>query len=409
MLATLFQPMDTYPADEFRDAWKNVLFYDEHTWGANSSIRQPDRYFTTEQWDFKRAYAIRGHWTAKDLFYRSMNRLMQNISIGGPTLLVFNPDIWPRSGMVRIELQPGQSVVDPISGKTVVAAESSERIGLRSATLLVQDVPGLGYRAFSVERGSKPVASKPANQAWEIESAAWRLTIDRKTGAIAHLIDKQLNRDLVDPNAPYKLNELLYVSGGENSSILQSLTTLGPAELQVSGQSDATVVENLGLSIRIRAQTKNVPSIEAEITLYDTPKRVEIINRIHKDEVRTKEAVYFAFPFRVSPPELAYEIQNAWVRPNVDQLPGACREWFTTQNVVTARDAGITIAWATPDSPLMTLTDINRGRWLKHLDDRQRPRLLLRHEQLLVHELQSVAGRRFHVPLLHHQRPLHDR
>lgn len=361
-LATAFHPLESYPADEFRDAWKNVLFYDEHTWGANSSIRQPDRKFTTEQWEFKRAYALRGHWAAKDLFYRSMNRLMQEVSIDGPTLLVFNPDLWPRSGTVRFELQPEQFVV----GQDVAQVPDLPRL----ASMFVASVPGLGYRTFSVHRGNKPktAAQRSSTKAWQIESNSYRLEIDRKTGAIAHLIDKQLNRDLVDSSAPYKLNELLYVSGGENTSILQSLSTLKPAELQVSGQSDATVEENLGASIRVRARARNVPSIETEITLYDTPKRVEIINRIRKDEVRSKEAVYFAYPFRVSPPELAYEIQNAWVRPNLDQLPGACREWFTTQNVVIARDPGISIAWATPDAPLITLTDINRGRWLKHLD-----------------------------------------
>jgi len=52
-------------------------------------------------------------------------------------------------------------------------------------------------------------------------------------------------------------------------------------------------------------------------------KRVDIVNRLRMEETRAKEAVYFAFPFRVSPPELAYQVQNAWARPNVDQLPGA--------------------------------------------------------------------------------------
>jgi hypothetical protein len=97
-------------------------------------------------------------------------------------------------------------------------------------------------------------------------------------------------------------------------------------------------------------------------------KRVDLVNRLRKEEVRSKEAVYFAFPFRLSPPELAYQIQNAWVRPNADQLPGACRDWFATQGAVVARDGGISIAWSSPDAPLITLTDINRGAWLKHLD-----------------------------------------
>jgi hypothetical protein len=117
----------------------------------------------------------------------------------------------------------------------------------------------------------------------------------------------------------------------------------------------------------IRAKARNVPEIETEVTLYDRLKRVDIVNRLKKQETRAKEAVYFAFPFRVTPPELAYQIQHTWVRPDADQLPGACRDWFTTQNVVVARDKGASIAWATPDAPLITLTDINRGRWMRRL------------------------------------------
>jgi hypothetical protein len=48
-------------------------------------------------------------------------------------------------------------------------------------------------------------------------------------------------------------------------------------------------------------------------------------------------------------------------------MPGACREWFTPQNVVHVRDGDFSVAWATPDAPLVTLTDINRGKWLAHL------------------------------------------
>lgn len=43
------------------------------------------------------------------------------------------------------------------------------------------------------------------------------------------------------------------------------------------------------------------------------------------------------------------------------------REWFTTQNLVVSRDEGATIVFATPGLPLVTLTDINRGRWPRNL------------------------------------------
>lgn len=368
-LASVFRPLEAYPAEDFREAWKNLLFYDEHTWGASNSISQPDRRGVKDQWEFKRAYAWRAHWAAKNLFFRSMNRLAQNISVDGPTLFVFNPDLWPRTDVVEIELAPVQQVFE--AGGGVVPLETvRERQGYRVVRFLARNVPGLGYKAYSVRRANAPAASTapPDSGSWEIESRYYRVKLDPATGAIAQLIDKELGRDLVDGAAPYKMNELLYAAGGENSRILYDRVNAKPAELEVTGQSGAKLVENRGRRIVIRAQAKNVPEIETEIRVYDEIKRVDIVNRIRKDEVRSKEAVYFAFPFRVSPPELAYQVQNTYVRPNTDQLPGAGREWFTTQNLVLARDPGVTIAWATPDAPLVTLTDINRGRWPKHLE-----------------------------------------
>jgi hypothetical protein len=367
-LASAFDPALAYPTEELRDAWKNLLFYDEHTWGAHNSISQPERQDVREQWEFKRAYAWRAHWAARNLLLHSLNRLVQQISLEGPTLFVFNPDLWPRSDVVEIELDSSREVVDLASGKPVAVEEVHRGSGYRVVRFLAEKVPGLGYRAYAVRRAGTALPPVGSGNGWEIESRHYRVVLDPATGAIAQLIDKALGRDLVDHQAPYKLNELLYVSGGERSRILQDLTTLKLAQLEVTGQSGAKLVENRGRRIVIRAQARNVPSLETEVRVYDELKRVDIVNRIRKDEVLAKEAVYFAFPFRVSPPELAYQIQNGLVRPNADQLPGACREWFTTQNLVVARDAGVTIGWATPDAPLVTLTDINRGLWLRQLE-----------------------------------------
>lgn len=46
---------------------------------------------------------------------------------------------------------------------------------------------------------------------------------------------------------------------------------------------------------------------------------------------------------------------------------GVCCEWFTPQNPVHLRACGFDVAWATPDAPLVCLTDINRGKWPAHL------------------------------------------
>lgn len=373
--ASLFDPSATYPAAELRDAWKELFFYDEHTWGAHNSMTQPDRKFVRDLFDFKQAHAVRARNDATDLLTHAMNRLVQNISVDGPTLFVFNPDFRPRSGLVEIETEPRRQIVDIATGRPVpmdVVLEHKD--GWRPVRFLATDVPGLGYKAYAMRTGPARIepANAPRDGSWQIESRFYRITLDSTTGAIAHLIDKELNRDLVDQNAPYQLNQLVYAAGGENQRIIRDMFPYTPTQLDVTGQAGAQLAENVrtpyGQRIRITARARNVPLIESEITVYDHLKRVDIRDHIRKEDIRAKEAIYFAFPFRTDPPQFLYQVHNAWARPNADQLPGACRDWFTTPNLVVSRDEDVTIAFATPDIPLVTLSDINRGRWPEHLD-----------------------------------------
>ena len=105
-----------------------------------------------------------------------------------------------------------------------------------------------------------------------------------------------------DDKAPFRLNELVYAAGGEDQMIIRNYYTMKPTELDVTGQSGARVIENIrtpfGHRIKIEARAKNVPLIESEITIYDAIKRIDIKNHIRKEDIRAKEAIYFAFPFR---------------------------------------------------------------------------------------------------------------
>ena len=47
-----------YPATQFYEAWRNVILYDEHTWGAYNSVSAPDLDFVRAQWKYKQAYAL---------------------------------------------------------------------------------------------------------------------------------------------------------------------------------------------------------------------------------------------------------------------------------------------------------------------------------------------------------------
>jgi len=371
-LATVFEPRNRYPAEDFRGAWRNVMFYDEHTWGAHNSISQPDRQFVTRQWEVKESYATRANLDARNLLARGHNRLCQQIAVDGSSIIAFNWQNWPRTEPLEVEIDNGQQLVDLSNNQPVPMDLIFEKDGFRKVRFLAENVPPMGYRGYAL-RGLDPKTAKGNEKSSgdTIENQFYRLTVDVKTGGLASLYDKVANRELLDRQAPYKLNQYLYVSGGENSLILNFTFGSAPATLTVDAPTAAEIVENvktpLGQRIVVTTKAKNTPGVRSEYLLYDKIKRVDIVNTVEKTETRAKEAVYFAYPFAAEKPAFEYQIQNGWCRPNEDQLPGACREWFTPQNLVHLTDGPFSVAWSTPDAPLVTLTDINRGKWLTHL------------------------------------------
>ncbi|MEX2091702.1 MAG: glycoside hydrolase family 38 C-terminal domain-containing protein [Pirellulales bacterium] len=376
--ATMFEPRFRYPVEDFRAAWKDLLFYDEHTWGAFNSTSQPEREGVRRQWEVKESYARRANLDARNLLARSLSRLCQQMAVADNTIFAFNWQNRVRSEPLVTDLSKGSYLVDLATDKPVPVDVLVEKDGYQVVRFLAENVPALGYRGYGIRMLNPPAdATKKDKKAssesdWTIESAHYRLTVDEQTGGIKSLFDKADQRDLVDQQAEHGLNQYLYVSGGEESLILNQTFGTPPAKLKIDTPSSAKLIEKVrgpfGQRIVVEMSTLNTPLIRSEYRLYDQIKRVDIIDTFEKREVRDKEAVYFAFPLAADKPALEYQIQNGWVRPNDDQLPGACREWFTPQNLVHLRDGGFSVAWSSREAPLVTFVDINRGLWPTHLD-----------------------------------------
>jgi hypothetical protein len=97
-------------------------------------------------------------------------------------------------------------------------------------------------------------------------------------------------------------------------------------------------------------------------------KRIDFDNRLTKTLTYDKEGVYFAFPFAAEKPTFRYECPAGIVNANKDMLPGACLDWFTVQHFVEVEGKEATVAWATPDAPLVCFQDVNKGKWQTKLD-----------------------------------------
>jgi hypothetical protein len=373
--ASLFDPRNRYPAEDLRAAWNLVFFYDEHTWGAHSSISQPDREFVKRQWEIKESYALRANLDARSLLTRNLNRFFQQVTVGGDTVFAVNLQNWMRTAPVEVELNSGQYLVDLSTNQPVALDVLTEKDGWRRVRFMAENVPSVGYKGFGLRSLGQPRAPEQApakDQNNMIENQFYRLEVDSRTGGIKSLYDKANDRELADPSAPYTLNQYLYVSGGSDTLIIDNIYGRPLPQLVLHSPESARIVENVqtpfSQRIVVEMSATNTPTLRSEYVLYNQVKRIDITNTFEKTATREKEAVYFAFPFAARNPGLEYQIQNGWVRPNEDQLPGACREWFTTQNLVHVKDGDFSIAWATPDAPLITLVDINRGKWPRHLE-----------------------------------------
>ena len=198
-----------YPRKEIDDCWRLCMLYDEHTWGAHCSISQPDSDFTKAQWKIKAQYAHDAHDRAGRLLERGAKRLAGLVKTADKSLVVLNTMSWPRNGVLAVRLPEGTGIVDPPS--------STCRVG-KETLVSVKDIPSCGYRRLRL--GPTPDAPEAISSDGNvIESRFYRVTFDRQTGAVVSLIDRQLNRELVDTKAPHQLNQYLYVAGGKGSAL----------------------------------------------------------------------------------------------------------------------------------------------------------------------------------------------
>ena len=201
-----------------------------------------------------------------------------------------------------------------------------------------------------------------------MENEYYRIEVDPAAGALKSVYDKQLSREFVDASSPYRFNQYLYVSGGDGETQLVYLRKSLPlANLTVSASSGGRVTRvrktSYGQVLTYVTSGPHTPSIESEIILFDREKKIEFINRLHKDPVDKKEAVYFAFPSPLRPRSSVTKSRTGGLTHFIICSNGANSAWFTVQHWVKVASPGLSVGLVPIDSPLVTLGDINRGTW----------------------------------------------
>jgi len=368
-LSSLVNPLRQPEAEALRRMWNSMVLYDEHTWGAERSVSNPKSQEAVDQLAVKEGFASEAKRGVDYVLERGLAGLADSVYDPAGTLLVFNPLSWPRSGLVEMDLDKGRELIDLATQRTVPYEILATGQSYYHVRFLVSDVPSVGYKAMALKETTEEAPPEPADLQGTLENAYYRVVLDAKSGAVKSIVDKELKKELVNASSSYRFDQYLYVKGGDQTPnrLVEYSSGWPVPELTIRGAGGGRLVsvcqQPFGIVAHLESSGVNTPHIETEIILFNGQKKIEFIHHVHKTEVYSKEAVYFAFPLAMEHPQFRYETQNGFVDPSRDQLPGAGKEWFSVQHWVTAEQDGVTAALVPVDAPLVCLGDIVRGTW----------------------------------------------
>lgn len=380
--ATLASIMSTagYTESAYATAWRDVLMYSEHTWGAWCSVSDSEDPFTKKQWDYKRDFAVKAVSRADALIADSLG---SGTPCSAPaSIKIWNTSSWDRTEVVYLPRQlseAGDHVITP-KGDPV----PSQRLANGDLAVLVTAVPALGSASYNIvskpaHHPSYPVSSKDNI----LKNPFLSVRIDPETGDIVELYHQDSTNNLVDRNQG-AVNRYIFLAGDDM------------AHLGRSGKPTIVVEENgpLVASLRIESPAPGCKSLVRRIRLTADAEFLEIINIVDKERAAlnphpgrgdqgsefaqhgSKESVQFAFPFAIPDGRMLMDIPLGAMEPERDQLPGSCKNWLPVGRWIDISNQNSGVTWTTLDAPLVEVGGITATMlgsqkvpaiWRKHI------------------------------------------
>ena len=375
----------SYAPTAYDAAWRDVLLYSEHTWGAWCSVSDSENPFTKKQWDVKQAFAVDADKLSQDLLNGALGR--DSNSTGVPQVEIHNATSWDRTEVVYLTRElsaAGDHVVD-YSGKPI----TSQRLSTGELAVLVTNVPAFGVATYTVSAKKPHSEGAPASvKDGVLKNGLIRAKIDPLTGNIVELNLHDDPQNLVDGLNGTSVNEFLFLAGKDVDHLQRS----GPARIIVEDNGPLIV------SVRIESSAPGCNSLVRRVRLVAGMDSLELFNLVDKqraplnphpgvggqgDEFAqrgSKESIQFAFPFAVPDGKMTMDIALGNMRPEIDQLPGSCKNWMPVGRWIDVSNSRYGVTWATLDAPLVEVGSISATMlgsqkdpniWRKHIEKAQ--------------------------------------
>jgi hypothetical protein len=354
---------------------ENAIFFDEHTCGADESISHPYSENTTKQWLQKGAYAWEALKKVTLLNEEALARFQPFMKKAAfPVIYIINSMGWSRSGDIEIfidnQVIPIENkfrIIDLTSGREVPAQVLNRRREGAWWVLEVNDIPAMGYKALKVEVSKEPAPKEASSGTEVLENGFYKLVINKTTGSISSLVDKELNLELIDSQNPYNIGQPVRETSAKRDVAPFNHTTVSNVKV------DKGVSGNVWESVKISADlegfekgTEGSPKgIETEIRLYKNIKKIEFKYMAHKLIITDPEALYVAFPFSLPGSRIVFETIGGTLTQG-QQLPGSSSDWNVAQNFVSVRGKKGQIVVVSNEIPLWQFSDFNMNKFERY-------------------------------------------
>ncbi len=409
------------PSPLLERAKNKVDYYDEHTFGYYDSDHAHPQAQTTEL--LKQALAHDGHELAAFAVMDGLERLAQNpvadrgikgvlFCNPGPHAIAVQPQLpesWFAAKTERtyrasrmfydgrpwgarfpgtssrtfgpVSLQPKSWKIIPLNDLPPAEFEKSVRHEIRSETVERREI------------NFAPVANFQ-RRAGIIRSPYHVLRYDPDSGRILSLFDKGQDRETLgfgggldffafvrertDPLIEER-RYAFYQRDLDREKMDQSCwQDWSPLHESATRVVRCTVTESAGRVTLVRElQAPGMIHLVQRISLFghDPVIGLEVDMEMAPDP--SPQAIYFAFPQHLDPDwKAAFDTAGAIVKVDDDQLPGACRNWVTSETFAAMWDNRAGVALFASESPVVQFGDFHFGRPLDTLPRPRDPMLL---------------------------------
>lgn len=355
---------------------KTLLFYDEHTFGYSSSIWEPFCRETMEQRSLKASYAWESFRRGRMLGETTLGFLNQYISKAEtPSIIVFNPLSWNRSGLVRTYVD--FSILPTDKKFKITDAKGNEvkaQLDVRKHDgaywyFWATDMPALGYKQLFIQVENTPaIASGTSNVLTNpILSNDWyELVINPEKGSITRLYDKELKKELLTSDNSWQFGEFIHEkleSRFLDSRKMGNHTRKTPNQLKFTGYREGAIWNTYSFSGHTEAGIGEGNNMGVEIRVFNHTKRIDMAYKVTKKLETNPEAIYIAFPFKLPQAKLYFDVPGGVIEAGIDQIRGTSNDWNTVQTFAAVRSDDAQIVMGTPEIPMMQFGDINTGRF----------------------------------------------